>query len=90
MDSLIMHSKSLHRAGDAGRFDRALDALLAFLALSGRILRRALAYLENTRRYSVTVRELRSLDERTLRDIGVERDEIVDLADRLSRGRHLD
>ena len=85
-----MHSHPLQRAGAAGRLDRSLDSLLALLALPGRIVLRAAAYLESARRQSITVRELRCLDERTLRDIGVERDEIMNLADRLRQERHLD
>lgn len=88
-DSPTMHSEHpVERAG--GRLNAVLDSLAAALALPCRLLRRAAHYLESARRYTITARQLRALDDHTLRDIGVERDEIARLASRLSLGRPMD
>ena len=88
-DSPTLHSEQpVARSG--GGLNRALDGLAAALALPCRLMRRAAHYLESARRYSVTARQLRALDDHTLRDIGVERDEIARLAGRLSRGGPMD
>ena len=87
-DNWTIHSgQPLQRAGDSRGLTFVLDSLFALLALPGHTMRRVVESFESARRYKLTVKELRSLDDKMLRDIGVERDQIVHLVSRLNRER---